>query len=80
MESDRVKEEMKRFVRNYSLNTYKKDYDVICDLTFKYPINNFDWKKHIKRLRNHLNNNNIICDGIVVSEFSKGMNHYIIIY
>ena len=22
-----------------------------------------------------LNNNNIVCDGIVVSEFSKGMNH-----
>ena len=33
-----IRENMKSFVRNYSLQTYNEDYNVKCDLSYKNYI------------------------------------------
>ena len=71
---NRIQEEMKIFVRNYSIKTYKEDYNITCDLTYKYPVSKNRSRKYIKLLRNHLKSKGIFCDGIVVFEYNRSMD------
>jgi len=78
-----MNEEMKKFVRNYSLQTYNSDYNVICDLTYKYPISKSISRKYVRQLRDYLNKYDIFCDGILVFEYSREMkqlHNHILMY
>jgi len=75
--------ELGNFIKDYSIKNYKEDYKVKCDLSYKYIVKNDKvWRKWISRLKKYLNNNNIIVDGFVVSEYDKNLsslhNHLLI--
>ena len=59
-----IRENMKSFVRNYSLQTYNEDYNVKCDLSYKNYISVNGNREILKRLKNYLKSENIFCDGI----------------
>ena len=52
MRDERMFIEMKDFVRNYSLRTYNEDYNVICDLSYKWKMNKSSSRKYVRELRN----------------------------
>ena len=75
--------EMKDFVRNYSLRTYNEDYNVICDLSYKWKMNKSRSRKYVRELRDYLNKYGIFCDGILVFEYSKierQLHNHILMY
>jgi len=48
--------EMEKFINDYSIKQYGKDYNVKLDLTYRYKIKNDSvWRKWISRLKKHLN-------------------------
>ena len=51
MRDERMFIEMKDFVRNYSLRTYNEDYNVICDLSYKWKMNKSRSRKYVRELR-----------------------------
>ena len=70
-----IRENMKSFVRNYSLQTYNEDYNVKCDLSYKNYISVNGNREILKRLKNYLKSENIFCDGIFVTEFGSDMRN-----
>ena len=83
MRDERMLIEMKNFVRNYSLQTYNEDYNVICDLSYKWKTNKSRSRKYVRELRDYLNKYGIFCDGILVFEYSKvnrQLHNHILMY
>ena len=83
MRDERMFIEMKDFVRNYSLRTYNEDYNVICDLSYKWKMNKSRSRKYVRELRDYLNKYDIFCDGILVFEYSKierQLHNHILMY
>ena len=66
-----IREEMKVFVRNYSLQMYNEDYSIKCDLSYRNNISVNGNREILKRLKNYLSSNNIFCDGLFVTAFFK---------
>ena len=52
---------MEKFINDYSIKQYGKDYNVKLDLTYRYKIKNDSvWRKWISRLGRKLKDNYII--------------------
>lgn len=70
--------------RNYSLNNYNEDYNMVVTLTYSKPLK-YDYQsdKTIRRLRDYLLNNNIFVDGIITTEYNssyKNLHNHILMY
>ena len=75
---------MEKFINDYSINQYGKDYNVKLDLTYKYPIkHNSVWRKWVGNLKKYMNKNDIFCDGFVISEYDSNyttLHNHILMY
>ena len=75
---------MEKFISDYSIKQYGKDYNVKLDLTYRYKNKNDSvWRKWISRLKKYLNKNNVFCDGIVVSEYDycfSSLHNHLLLY
>ena len=71
----KLKNDYINFIKNYSKNNYKEDWKLCVDLCFKFNVYNDSLnRKWIGNLKNYLNKNDIVIDGIVVKEYDVNIN------
>ena len=70
--------------RNYSLNNYNEDYNMVVTLTYSKPLKyDYQCEKPLRNMRDYLMNNNIFVDGIITTEYSssyKNLHNHILMY
>ena len=76
--------EIKDWVRNYSLNNYNEDYNMMVTLTYGKPLKyDYQCDKPLRRLRDYLLNKNVFVDGIITTEYSssyRNLHNHILLY
>ena len=76
--------EIKDWVRNYSLNNYNEDYNMMVTLTYGKPLKyDYQCEKPLRRLRDYLLNKDVFVDGVITTEYNssyKNLHNHILLY
>ena len=76
--------EIKDWVRNYSLNNYNEDYNMMATLTYGKPLKyDYQCEKPLRRLRDYLLNKDVFVDGVITTEYNssyKNLHNHILLY
>jgi hypothetical protein len=76
--------EVYNWFRNYSLDNYNEDYNMVVTLTYGKPLKyDYQCEIPIRNLRDYLLNRNVFVDGIITTEYNSGfknLHNHILMY
>jgi len=76
--------EVINWVRDYSLNNYNEDYNMMVTLTYGKPLKyDYQCEKPLRRLRDYLLNKDVFIDGVITTEYNsnyKNLHNHILLY
>tara|TARA_B110000027_G_scaffold67309_1_gene71980 strand:+ start:778 stop:1194 length:417 start_codon:yes stop_codon:yes gene_type:complete len=67
--------ELGLWFKNYSIETYDRDYSLVVDLTYRLSVkHHFQCRKWISKLKKYIEDNGYEIDGFMVSEYNGERN------